>query len=137
MSTERSVRVRWAGQEKVFEGRCGSAAPIMIDGDSLAGPSPTEALLMSVAACMAIDINVILEKGRVPVDNLIVDVSGTRALEPPKRFLSLRIAVTVEGPTEHDQPKLERAVQLSRDKYCSVFHTLRPDLDVEVSAARV
>jgi len=91
---------------------------------------------MSLAACMAIDINVILEKGHVSVDNLIVDVTGTRAPEPPRRFLSLRLAVTVEGPMDRDQPKLERAAQLSRDKYCSVLHTLRPDLDVEVSVIR-
>ena len=136
MSTERNVSVRWTGRDKVFEGRAGSTAPIYLDGDSEAGPSPTEMLLMSLAACMGIDINVILDKGRVPAESLVVDVSGTRAPEPPRRFVSLRIAVTVEGLAEQDQPKLERSVQLSRDKYCSVFHTLDPELDVEVSAAR-
>ena len=120
----------------MFEGRAGRAEPIYLDGDSEAGPSPTEALLMSLAACMGIDINVILDKGRAPAEGLVVDVSGTRAPEPPRRFVSLRIAVTAEGLKEQDQPKLERAVQLSRDKYCSVFHTLNPELDVEVSAAR-
>ncbi len=136
MSAERSVRIRWTGRDKVFEGRCGTASPILLDGDSVEGPSPTEALLMSLAACMAIDINVILEKSRVPVEDLVVDVSGIRAPEPPRRFLSLRIGVEVTGAAERDLPKLERAAQLSRDKYCSVFHTLRSDLDVEISVAR-
>jgi putative redox protein len=95
-----------------------------------------EALLMSLASCMAIDINVILEKSRVLVEELEVDVLGVRATEQPQRFTSLRVLITVEGPTERDQPKLERAAQLSHDKYCSVFHTLRSDLEVEVSAVR-
>ncbi len=136
MSAERAVQVRWLGEEKVFEGACGGAKPILLDGDSREGPSPTEALLMSVAACMAIDINVILEKSRVGVEELFVDVSGVRAPDPPRRFTSLRIVITVEGPGETDQPKLERAAQLSHDKYCSVFHTLRPDLEVDLSAVR-
>ncbi len=136
MSAERKVRVRWTGRGKVFEGLTGNAAPILLDGDSEMGPSPTEALLMSVAACMAIDVNVILEKGRVPVEALLVDVTGVRAPEPPRRFTSVQILVTVDGPREGDEPKLERAAQLSHDKYCSVFHTLRPDLEVDVSAVR-
>ena len=136
MSTERAVRVQWVGCGKVFEGRTGGAKPILLDGDSEEGPSPTEALLMSLAACIAIDINVILEKSRVPVEELMVDVLGVRASEPPRRFTSLRILITVEGPAENDQPKLERAAQLSHDKYCSVFHTLRPDLEVDFSAVR-
>lgn len=136
MSAERSVRVQWTGREKVFEGRTGDASPILLDGDSGEGPSPTEALLMSLAACMAIDINVILEKSRVPVDDLVVSVSGLRAPDPPKRFLTIHIGIEVAGPAETDQAKLERAAQLSRDKYCSVFHTLRPDLEVDLSVTR-
>ena len=137
MTAERSVRVRWEGRDKVFEGVTGDASPILLDGDSKEGPSPTEALLMSLAACMAIDINVILEKSRVPVDDLVVKVSGPRAPDPPRRFLSLRIEVELAGPREEDQSKLERAAQLSRDKYCSVFHTLRPDLPVDLSVVRL
>ena len=136
MSAERAVRVRWTGEGKVFEGQTRNARPILLDGDSEAGPSPTEALLMSLAVCMAIDINVILEKSRVPVEELVVDVSGFRAPDPPRSFTSLSIRIVVSGPSEADQSKLERAAQLSHDKYCSVFHTLRPDLKVELLAER-
>jgi len=72
MNAERSVTVSWTGQGKVFEGRTGTVSPMFIDGDSQEGPSPTEALLMALAACMAIDVNVILEKGRVPLEDLSV-----------------------------------------------------------------
>jgi putative redox protein len=88
---------------------------------------------MSVAACMGIDIKVILEKGRVTLNELVIEVSGERAPDPPRRFRTLRMTVRAEGPAEADRPKLDRAVELSRDKYCSVFHTLRPDLDVQIS----
>lgn len=136
MSAERSVTVTWTGRGKVYEGRAGAAAPMILDGDSQEGPSPTEALLMALATCMAIDVNVILRKGRVPLEDLAVDVSGVRAPDAPQRFLSLRIVVRTDGPREEDRPKLERAVQLSRDRYCSVFHTLRTDLEVEISTMR-
>jgi len=137
MKLNRTAEVRWTGRELVFEGRTGDAAPILLDSTSTEGPSPTEALLMSAAACMAIDIRVILEKGRVAVDELVVEVEGDRAPEPPRRFLQIRMNVLVAGPTEEDLPKLSRAVQLSRDKYCSVMHTLRPDLAVEITSGLI
>ena len=136
MRSERAVELRWTGDGRVYEGRTGNAAPIHLDGASALGPSPMEALLMSLAGCMAIDVVVILEKGRVPLDGLAVAVSGVRAPEPPRCFTSLRVEVRATGPTEADQAKLERAVQLSHEKYCSVFHSLRPDLAVELSAVR-
>jgi putative redox protein len=91
-----------------------------------------EALLLSLGGCMAIDIRAILEKGRVPLEELVVDVEGERATEPPQRFVRIHMDVRAVGPGEADRAKVERAVQLSRDKYCSVFHTLRPDMDVEI-----
>lgn len=135
-SSERRVTVRWAGRGQVYEGRWDDNPPILLDSGSKEGPSPTEALLMSLATCMAVDVKVILEKGRVPVEGVLVEVMGERAPEPPRRFTSLRLDIRVEGPAEEDQGKIDRAVRLSRDTYCSVFQTLRPDLDVEISATR-
>ncbi len=134
MKQTRTAELRWTGRDLVFEGRTGQAAPILLDGGSGEGPSPTEALLMSAAACMAIDVRVILEKGRVPVEELIVRMEGDRAEDPPRRFTHIRMDVRVKGPSEADLPKLARAVQLSHDKYCSVFHTFRPDLEVELTS---
>ncbi|MEX0856415.1 MAG: OsmC family protein [Gemmatimonadota bacterium] len=130
---KRTASVRWVGRDLVFEGRTATSAPILLDSGSKEGPSPTEALLMSLAACMAIDVKVILEKGRVAVDEIEVGLEGDRAPEPPRRFTFVRMEIRVKGPVEEDRGKLERAAQLSRDKYCSVFHSLRPDLDVEIT----
>lgn len=136
-TAERSVRIRWAGRGRVYKGSWNDGPPVTLDSGSAEGPSPTEALLMSVAACMAVDVQMILEKGRVQVEDLTVDVSGVRAPEPPRRFLSIDISILVRGPTEQDQGKLDRAAELSRDKYCSVLHTLRQDIEVRLTAGRV
>lgn len=135
-STERKVTVRWAGRGQVYEGRWDGASPILLDSDSAEGPSPTEALLLSLATCMAVDIKVILEKGRVPVEGVSIEVAGQRAPSPPRRFTSIRMDIRVDGPSAEDQAKIERAVRLSRETYCSVFQTLRQDLDVEIAATR-
>lgn len=133
----RRATVHWTGEGMVFEGRAGEAPPITLDGDSVAGPSPTETLLLSLAACMAIDIRVIVEKSRVTVNGVDIEIEGERAEDPPKRFLSLRMNIRVDGPGEADIAKVERAAQLSQDKYCSVFHTLRSDLDVTISTSLI
>ena len=87
---------------------------------------------MSLGGCMGIDIQAILEKGRIPIETLEVSMEGDRAGSLPKRFTAVRMTVRIQGPQEGDLPKVERAVQLSRDKYCSVFHSLQPDLDVDI-----
>lgn len=86
---------------------------------------------------MGVDVRVILEKSRVPVESLLVDVEGDRMEDAPRRFRSVRLTYRLKGPAREDQPKLERAVELSRERYCSVLHTLRPDLIFDVRIERV
>ena len=131
-----SVRLRWS-EELIFSGGAEGGPEMTVDSAGVAGPSPTQLLLLSLAGCMGVDIRMILEKSRVPVASLEVLVDGDRATTEPRRFESLRLVCRVRGPEDGDQPKLERAVQLSRDKYCSVLHTLRPDLDLEIRIERV
>ena len=95
-----------------------------------------EMLLLSVAGCMAIDILMILEKSRVPVESLALDAIGVRAESVPKRYTSVKLVCQVSGPSEEDESKVVRAVELSRDKYCSVLHTLDPQIDFEIQVER-
>lgn len=88
---------------------------------------------MSLAGCMALDVKHILEKGRLPVEEVEVEISGDRAEDHPRRFTAVRMRIRVKGPGEDGRAKLDRAVQLSRETYCSVLHTLRPDLEMEIS----
>lgn len=108
-----------------FEARAGEfAVPMDSTGD--AGNSPTVLLLEAVAGCMAIDVVDILNKGRQELRAMRIQISGDRMPDPPRYFTDIHMTFDIEGKVA--DAKAERAVQLSMDKYCSVFHTLRPDL---------
>lgn len=128
----RQVRLRWTGEGLAFRGGPDGGVEAVIDSDGVRGQTPTQALLMSLAGCMAVDVLMILEKSRVPVRALEVEAIGERAETVPKRFVHISLVYRLEGPTADDQPKLDRAIALSRDKYCSVLHTLDPELDVDI-----
>ncbi len=81
--------------------------------------------------CMSIDVLTILQKGRVEVTSLETRVEAERAPEPPKYFTRVRLTFSLEGPSPEERGKVDRAIELSREKYCSVFHSLRPDLEFE------
>lgn len=134
--THKRVELTWEGEGQVFKGVGAKGEPIIIDGDSEAGPGPMDTLLLSVAACMGIDVLMILERSRVPVDALSVVVDGERAEDHPRRYTGIRIEYRISGPGEEHQKRLDRAVHLSRDKYCSVLHSLRPDIGIEVEIRR-
>lgn len=104
---------------------------VTLDGDSAAGPSPVEALAFSLAACMAADVVDILVKGRHPLQALRTDLVAERASDPPRRVLrvTLRFALRGAVPT----PAIERAITLSRDRYCSVWHSMSSDIELLTS----
>lgn len=109
---------------------------VIIDGKSEKGPGPMDSLLLALAGCMAVDVQVILERSRVPLTGLEVEVEGERAPTAPKRYTRVRMVYWVEGPQEEHQAKLERAVALSEEKFCSVLHSLRTDIDFQVEINR-
>jgi putative redox protein len=102
-----------------------------MDSGGNAGPSPMQALAAALAGCMAIDLVHILTKGRWPLEGLRVTLNGRRAESPPRRFEQIELRFAVEGDVPADQ--VERAIALSREKYCSVWHTLRPDIAFDVA----
>jgi putative redox protein len=132
----RTATLRWTGKGIEFDGTTGSAGPdrvVRIDGDSGSGAAPMELLLLSLGGCMAIDIRVILEKSRVELTALELDIEGERHGEDPKYYQSVRMHFRLAGPGEQDRAKVERAVRLSEEKYCSVYHSLRPDMEIRSS----
>lgn len=86
---------------------------------------------MALAGCMAIDVADIVMKGRHPLTALDARITAERAADPPRRFTHflLHFSVTGEVPTH----VVERAIQLSSDKYCSVWHSLRADITLDTS----
>ena len=129
--SDTTVEARWvAGQQ--FEAAGSAGVPVLVDGASAEGLSPMESVLAGLAACMGIDVVEILSKSRVSFDGMTVRVEGDRRAEPPRRYTAVRMTYEMTGVAEEAETKLQRAVDLSRDKYCSVLHSLRPDLDISV-----
>jgi putative redox protein len=119
-----------------YQGGSDGATPIILDGKSHSGPGPMDALLLAVAGCMAVDVQVILERSRVALTEMEVHVEGARAQAHPKRYTEISIRFDLEGPEEGDEGKVQRAIDLSREKFCSVVHSLNPDTSVEIQFRR-
>ena len=109
----------------------GSRETLKIDSDSKLGPSPMQLVALGLAGCMAVDLVHILRKGRHDVRGLRAELRGTRADEEPRRFTEMTLFFEVTGKVlpEH----VERAIKLSREKYCSVWHSLRQDIDLHTT----
>lgn len=120
-----SAQLDWV-RNLEFEARSGRTR-LTIDSKGQTGPSPIEALALALAGCMAVDVVDIVTKGRHPLTALTAHLTAERAPEPPRRFVRVVLHFIVSG----DVPAtaVERALQLSRDKYCSVWQSLRQDID--------
>lgn len=139
MSSSSPLRVglRWTGEDLRFVGGAEGGSEIVLESGGNGAPSPTALLLISLAGCMGVDVVDILGKSRVPLESLEVSVEGDRAPEFPRRFTAIRLVYRLRGPEPEHQARLERAIELSRDKYCSVLHTLRPDLALDIRIERI
>ncbi|QKG85547.1 OsmC family protein [Kroppenstedtia pulmonis] len=121
------LKLSWKGKMQ-FQTQTPSGHPITLDaapevGGENQGPRPMELLLAATGACSGIDIVDILRKMRLDVQGFDMQVSGERAEEHPRRFTKLHVHYRLQGdlPVE----KVRRAVDLSREKYCSVSQSLQ------------
>lgn len=116
--------------ELCFAGRSGDAR-LVLDSSGQAGPSPVQALAFALAGCMSMDVVHILTKGRIAFHGLSAYLRGERAGEDPRRLVKVDLHFVVRG--EVPPEKVERALALSREKYCSVWHSLRQDIVLSTS----
>jgi len=93
-------------------------------GGSGAGASPKELVLLALGGCTAHDVVAILRKKRAPLERLVVSVSAEEREEHPRIFTAIHLEYIFRGSglREHD---IERAIELSETKYCSVSAMLR------------
>ena len=124
-----TIEIVW-NRELEFGATSGATA-IALDGNGAAGPSPVQLLGMALLGCMAADVVDILRKGRHPLTSLHASLSGERARESPRRLVTVAIHFAVHG--DIPAAAVERAIGLSRDKYCSVWHSLRSDIELYTS----
>jgi putative redox protein len=106
-------------------------AAITLDSRGVAGPSPVQALAMALAGCMSADLVHILTKGRHPLRALRAHMVGHRAQADPHRFVRIELHFTIDGAVPGDA--VDRAIALSREKYCSVWHSMSQDIDFTVT----
>ena len=121
------ARVEWT-KDLVFTATTPRGYDLDFDAKAEWGCMPTEALLMSLAGCMAIDVISILEKMQCPPESFSMEVAGERRPTPPQYFTKVTLILHVKG--EVPREKLERAVRLSEETYCSVHHSLRRDMEI-------
>lgn len=117
-------------RDLVFSGHSGEIS-MTLDSAGSIGPSPMQALAFGLAGCMAMDVVAILQKARLGLRGLRADLTGTRAEEDPRRFTAFTLHYTITGDIPGE--RVERAIQLSRQKYCSVWHSLRQDITLDVT----
>jgi putative redox protein len=116
------ARIKWV-ENAAFVGTTGSGHGIVIDGPpdiggKNLGMRPMELMLLSVGACSAVDVVHILKKGRHAVADVQVEVKGERTETDPKVFTKIHLHFVVSGKGLAEKT-VERAVQLSAEKYCS------------------
>ena len=116
------ARVKWV-EGRAFLGESGSGHAVVMDGAPESGGRnlgirPMEMLLIGMAGCTAFDVIHILEKGREPVTGCTVEAEAERAATEPKVFTRIHVKYRVTGKGLARE-KVERAVALSTEKYCS------------------
>jgi putative redox protein len=109
----------------------GAAIPIGFNRDEdpvWSAVKPSDLLLLAAASCSAYDVVEILDKQREPLEALDIQCSGEQITEQPYNFINVHLKYIIKGAV--NPKKVERAIKLSEDKYCSVLATLRPSLEI-------
>ncbi len=124
-----STKLVWKGGYR-FTAANANGHETAIDGDSLSGPGPIEMVLDALGACSASDVVNILQQMRQPLAGLKVNLDARRSPEQPRYLTSITLSFDVWGENLSTY-KLERAIALSLNKYCSVYHSIRTDVSLQ------
>ena len=110
-----------------FKGTNGRGQSLQFSGSS-ESVSPMESVLMSVAACSAIDVEIFLNKMRQPLDHIEVEVKGVQVDAVPAIFSDIHLHYKIYGDVKVD--KAAKAVEMSMEKYCSVSIMLQKGVNI-------
>lgn len=116
------ARVKWV-EDVQFVAESGSGHSVVIDGPEDAGGHgtgirPMELLLLGMGGCTSIDVIEILKKSRQDIQDCVVHIEAKRSEEMPKVFTGIHVSYTITGRAIKAK-FVERAIQLSTEKYCS------------------
>lgn len=128
-----SGKVEW-NRGMQFVGTSGTGHGIVVDipeekGGFGAGPSNTELLLISLCGCTGMDVVSILKKKRVKFEAFEVAAEGEVSTDLPKHLTKIEVVYRIWG---EDVPAeaLERSIELSTEKYCTVSNTLKEKAEI-------
>jgi putative redox protein len=127
-------RIKWI-QDVMFVGESGTGHAVVMDGAPDAGgrnlgPRPMEMLLLGLGGCSAFDVVTILKRGREQITDCVVSIEAERAESEPKVFTRIVLNYVVTG-RDLDAHKVERAIKLSEEKYCSASLMLGKTAKIE------
>ena len=116
------ARIKWV-EDRTFIGTSASGHKVVLGTASgpegpTPGPSPMELMLIGAGGCSAFDVVHILEKGREAIEDCVVEMEAERAEQDPKVFTRIHMHFVVKG-RRLSASKVERAIRLSLEKYCS------------------
>lgn len=129
-----TVNIKWIhSTNTLMAGIDSRGTPVVIglwsENDPLwRGLKASDLLLMSAASCSTYDVVTILKKKREPLEGLEVVCSGIQASEPPHQFTHIHMKYVVKGDLKAES--VEKAIQLSEEKYCSVINTLKGCVEI-------
>lgn len=129
--TIEKATLEW-NKELIFIGRTQRGYEIEFDANLQWGCKPTDALVLGLAGCTAIDVFMFLQKMHVEISGFKIDIVAERNPTPPQYYKAIEMILNIFGK-KLDPKKVERAVSLSHEKYCSVYHSLRKDMIVKIS----
>ncbi len=125
----RTAVLTWTGAGLSFDAAAPGGPAVRLDGDGAEGPSPVVTLLAAAGACAGADLVEILRKMRVDLRACRIEVEGERRPDHPRRLVRIRFRFSLRGDGL-DETRARRAIELSLEKYCSVVHSLAPDIPI-------
>ncbi|QWR76144.1 OsmC family protein [Candidatus Magnetomonas plexicatena] len=130
VSTVFKATLNWE-REFIFVGRTQRGYEIEYDANVQWGCQPSEPFMMSLGACIATDCVMFLQKMKVEIVAFKVDITGVKPETPPQYFsgFDVMLNITAKNITEK---KVQRAINLSVDKYCGIYHSLRKDVKLDI-----
>ena len=123
------IEAVWEHRGMVFSGGPVDGPKAGVDGEGGEGPSPVDLALVSLATCSGSDVVLVVQKKRIDMKQFRIEVEAERRDEAPKRFTKIKLIYHVTAPGASEEA-FRQAIDLSLEKYCSVSHSLNPDIPI-------
>ena len=134
-----TINVKWTNGMSFEADVAGFKIPLDADpefGGQGKGPKPKPLMMVALAGCTGMDMVSMMNKMRVDYDSLNIKIEGDLTEEHPKHFTKMKIIYEISGK-DVDLNKVEKAVQMSQDKYCGVSHSYKQVMEVDYEIRKV